>query len=406
MTHLALALSVHVTVLAGGPSTMPAFSIDADYPGGNIVIERIDGNDVHLQPDLRDTKGWWFYWNFRVRRAGGRTLRFHFAGRDPIGTRGPAVSTDGGRTWAYLGRKVVRKRKGGVWFDYAFPAGGKAARFAFGIPYLQADLDRWLKRHRGSEHLAVRELCRTRAGRTARRLHVGRLTDRPDARVLLTARHHACESLAGYVLEGALEAVLADTDDGRWLREHAEILAVPFVDKDGVEAGDQGKNRKPRDHNRDYIGKSVHPTTAAVRKLIPKWSGGRLRVAIDLHCPHIRGANNERIYLVGSPDSAIAAEQVAFAKVLARGARGRLEFKPDDLLPFGTAWNKHSSYSAGKSFARWAGGLKGVRMATTIEFPYANIRRQTVTADAARAFGADLTAALRAYLDPDKPNGG
>ena len=42
---------------------------------------------------------------------------------------------------------------------------------------------------------------------------------------------------------------------------------VPFVDKDGVEEGDQGKNRAPRDHNRDYAGASMYPETGALREL-------------------------------------------------------------------------------------------------------------------------------------------
>ena len=52
--------------------------------------------------------------------------------------------------------------------------------------------------------------------------------------------------------------MLADNEDGYWFRRNVEVLAIPFMDKDGVEEGDQGKNRKPRDHNRDYIGQSVH----------------------------------------------------------------------------------------------------------------------------------------------------
>lgn len=48
-----------------------------------------------------------------------------------------------------------------------------------------------------------------------------------------------------------MEVLLTDEDDGRWFREHAEILVVPFSDRDGVEDGDQGKNHRPRDHGRD-----------------------------------------------------------------------------------------------------------------------------------------------------------
>ena len=40
--------------------------IDCDFPGGNIIAERIDDDDVFVRQDLRDTDRDWFYWYFRV----------------------------------------------------------------------------------------------------------------------------------------------------------------------------------------------------------------------------------------------------------------------------------------------------------------------------------------------------
>jgi hypothetical protein len=79
--------------------------IEANFPGGNILVDGIEGNTVHLRPDLRDTDGHWFYWNFRIRRAAGRRLRFQFDSQagPAIGARGPAVSRDEGRSWEWLG---------------------------------------------------------------------------------------------------------------------------------------------------------------------------------------------------------------------------------------------------------------------------------------------------------------
>ncbi len=63
--------------------------------------------------------------------------------------------------------------------------------------------------------------------------------------VILTARHHACESTGNYVLEGMLEELL------RHPLPDTTVFCVPFVDYDGVIRGDQGKSREPHDHNRD-----------------------------------------------------------------------------------------------------------------------------------------------------------
>jgi len=381
------------TVAAGGDTAR--FSIDADYPGGNIVVERIAGDTVHLRPDLRDTQGWWFYWNFRVRGAPGRTLTFQFTGRSPIGVRGPAVSTDRGQSWSWLGAGAVD----GSSFAYTFGDDADEVRFCLAMPYQEKNLREFLAEHRSNSSLRVEELCRTAKGRGVERLHAGRLDGDVRFRVLLTARHHACEMMASYVLEGVLAAVLADTDDGYWFRRNAEVLAIPFVDKDGVEEGDQGKNRRPRDHNRDYIGPSVHPSVAALRTFVPNWSNGRLRAAFDLHCPYIRGEYNEVIYIVGSADESIWQEQRRFGRILEDVQRGPLVYRVSDNLPFGKAWNTGLNYAAGKSCGRWAGAIDGMRLAASFEIPYANAGGQPVTAEAARAFGRSLAQAIRQYLE-------
>lgn len=65
--------------------------IDCEFPGGNIIVERIDGDNVYLHQDPRDTGGFWFCWYFRVREAAGRTLTFHFTKGNVLGVLGPAV---------------------------------------------------------------------------------------------------------------------------------------------------------------------------------------------------------------------------------------------------------------------------------------------------------------------------
>jgi hypothetical protein len=196
-----------------------------------------------------------------------------------------------------------------------------------------------------------------------------------------------------------LECVLSDTSLGRWFQSNVEILAVPFVDKDGVEDGDQGKNRKPHDHNRDYAGKSIYPSVAAIRRSIPEWSNQRLRVVLDLHCPYIGGKNNEVIYLVGSSDPAIWEQQKKFGAILESVRRGPLPYSAESNLPFGTAWNTASNYGKQKSCSRWGAEQPGVLMSSTIEIPYANVGAALVTAENARAFGRDLARALRRYLE-------
>ncbi|MFH1740154.1 MAG: M14 family zinc carboxypeptidase [bacterium] len=377
-----------------GNSTAYGFSIDAEFPGGNIVVDKIDGTRVFLHQDLCDTEGDWFYWHFRVRDAEGQTLTFEFTQSNVIGVMGPAISRDKGLTWSWLGSASVHEQS----FPYTFGETDRDIRFCFAIPYLEADLQRFLQRHSGNSHLRVTTLCQSRKGRAVEKLHLGRIDGPCDYRVLLTCRHHACEMIASYVLEGIMESVLTGDDEDAWLRENVEFVAIPFMDKDGVEEGDQGKNRKPRDHNRDYLGESLYPSVKALRTFVPRWSQGTLRIAVDLHDPYIRGTHNEWIYFVGGPNQDIWNHVQQFSSILASVQSGPLLYDPKNNLPFGQAWNNGENYDKGKSCARWASELPGIRVATSLEIPYAQSSGTPVSAENAKAFGVDLAKAIARYL--------
>jgi len=376
----------------------PPAQIDAAFPGGNIIVERIDGDHVTLRPDLRDTTRWWFYWYFRARRAAGRTISFEFAGPNPIGVHGPAVSTDGGRSWSWLGAAAASEGA----FTFSFPPTCQEARFAFTIPYVEMNLQRFLQPLRADAHLKITSLTRTSMGREVQALYLGRLDNQAKYHVLLTARHHACEAMASYALEGLIKSVLQDRDQ-RWLREHVAFLVVPFMDKDGVEQGDQGKLRAPHDHNRDYVGTSIYPSVAALRDRVPTWADGKLRIALDLHCPFIRGERNESIYFVGLPDQQIWHNVGRFSTILESLPPTGLPFHAKDNLPFGEAWNTGSKLGEGTSMARWTSKVPGIELAATVEIPYANIGDTQVTPDSARAFGRDLAGAIRRFLQQGDP---
>ena len=381
-------------LVATSRSAEPPIRVDAGFPGGNIVVDSIAGDTVTLHQDLRDTAGNWFYWYFRVRGAAGRTVHFCFSESNPIGTRGPALSLDGGETWSWLGTNAVK----GKTFTCAFPRGAREGRLCFAIPYLQSNLRDFLQRHQRNSHLRVETVCKTPKGRRVELLRLGRLDGKAEQCVLLTCRHHACEMIASYSLEGILEAVL-DSEEGRRLREQVEFFVIPFMDKDGVEEGDQGKNREPHDHNRDYDGESLYASVRAVRELVTQRLASRtIAFALDLHCPHIRGPRNEVIYFVGGPGQENWARVGEFGKVLEAVQRGPLHYRAADNLPYGQAWN--TLEGPPRSFGRWVAAQPNVRVGTSMEIPYANVRETTVTAENARAFGRDLARALGTCLDP------
>lgn len=370
-------------------------TVDCDFPAGNIVVDDVVGDDVFVRQDLRDTQGDWFYWSFRVRGAAGRRVTFHFTASNVIGVRGPAVNALDGHGWRWDERFGPDDRA--FWFEFGDEQ--DEVYFAFAFPYTEPDLHNFLARHAGNDRLAVDTLCRSAKGRNVELLRVA-AGNPPRHRILVAARHHACESMASFALEGFLEEVLSGSETGQWFGASAEVLAVPFVDKDGVEEGDQGKNRKPHDHNRDYAGPSIYPSVRAIRRLVPEWSGGRMTVALDFHCPARKGDWHEHIHFV---EPECAADRTVWAGIqslsthLEQVNANSLPFDATENLRFGQRWNVADPDHA--CFASWAASFPELRLAATFEFPYANVHGRRVTPSSARQFGASLAAAVSAYIE-------
>ncbi len=369
---------------------------DNRFPGGNIVVEGMDGDEVRMHQDLRDSSSDWFYWCFRVRGAEGRTLRFTFTQSRALGVHGPAVSRDEGETWNWLGSKAVNDGS----FSYTFREDKAWVRFSFAMPYQESHWRQFLKGVGANTVFSTHTLCKTEKGRTVEYLLLGGQNPEPHHRVAITCRHHCCEMMANHALEGLLGWVLTGNDaDAQWVREEVAMLVIPFVDKDGVEEGDQGKNRRPRDHARDYEGKSLYASTAAIRRLLPGWARDRLQVGIDLHCPWIAGQHNEVIYVVGLDDQRNAHKQNRFSGILESLSAGPLPFHAADLLPFGQGWNNADNYTGGRTFTQWVvAEVAGEALGLPIEIPYANAGGAEVNPASLRLFGKDLGRALASYL--------
>ena len=375
--------------------------VDNRLPAGNIVVEKIDGDRVHVMRELRDTKPDWFYWAFRVKGAKGRTLTFTFdsrtSGGGPVGVRGPAVTKDGGKTWSYPCDGKSTKNT----FAYAFDSDDEV-RFYETWQYLPPDWEAFLAQHaadRGKKFVTG-VLCRSRKGRDVPNARFGCLDGRPKYRIFMSSRHHCSEATATPVLEGVAAAFLADDDLGRWLCANVELMLVPFTDYDGVVDGDQGKNRMPHDHNRDYT-EFIYPETRAIRDWIMTHAGGRLDVFIDAHSPWIRGKYNEWLYTPWKDPKIVpsAENEKRFSALLERLQCGSMRYRASDDLPFGKDWNTGRNYHLGRSAVIWAcQSVKGLKICRSYEVPFANANGAVVTPTACRDLGRDTAKVFRALL--------
>ena len=109
-------------------------NIYSDFPTGNILIEKIKNDSIWVRPDLRDTKGDWFYWCFAVDNAEGKTLSFLLPNLNKLTAKGPAVSYDSGYTWEWLFPDTLSFRSES--FQFSFES-NKEVRF-MGMPYSQS----------------------------------------------------------------------------------------------------------------------------------------------------------------------------------------------------------------------------------------------------------------------------
>jgi hypothetical protein len=266
------------------------------------------------------------------------------------------------------------------------------------MPYVVENLSAFVARHADDPHFSTRQLTTSEHGRPVDLWRIGKIDGPADFRVLLTCRHHCCEMMASYELEGLVECVLDDPTIGAWLRSHVAFQIVPMVDVDGVEEGDQGKMRSPHDHNQDYAEHvQRYAAVRAIRTLALDDSTGPISFAMDMHCPAISGPEHESIYFVGTPNAANWEAMGVVSEKLEAACRGPLSYYVSSNMPHGVGWNVVDDPDL-RTFAGFMDTVPGAGPHATLELPYANASGGEVTAESARLFGRDLARMIHDYL--------
>ena len=346
--------------------------IRGDIPGGNIIVDKISGNHVKLRQNYENSSTWWFWWCFAVEGAAGKIVTFEFTDKDVFSSLGPCCNDGAG--WTFLGSDVVSNNS----FSFMFPEDAGLYRFALSIPYTQIDLDRFLC---DNPDIKREALTRTVRDRDVSLLSI--ISEQSKYNVLLTARHHACEVTANYVMEGIFEYWLQDVE----LCREVDLRGIPFADTDGVFNGDQGKNRDPHDHNRDY-GPFDYEMPKAMIEQMPQWP--RTVVALDLHNPSVK---DTEIYFVGANQGQNKIDE--FATKLKQEQEGTLKYSGSSDIPFGTGWNTGTLGLGCSSYLR---DNKLAEMAATIEIPYAQAGENIMSPENLRQLGHDFGRSIKDYI--------
>jgi hypothetical protein len=292
--------------------------------------------------------------------------------------------------WHWLSDKTGASAKE---FSYTFGADEKEVYFSQCINHTEKNLNLFLEKYKNNPALKVETLCKSEKGRNIELLRICENKNAPF-KVFLASRHHCAETMGTYALEGIIETALSDTEDGKWLREHCDFFIVPFVDKDGVEDGDQGKNRKPHDHNRDYIQRKYN-SVEAITEQVPKWLDGKPLFFLDLHCPWYRG-QDESVYFWGNA-APLWEEIKRFGTILEKERKG--------TVPYWERNNKKNTVNYIKEpnlqkCEEWGLTLPNAVFSATMEIAFANAEGSVVVdADSTRKLGNDFARSIRVYLE-------
>ena len=294
--------------------------ITKDFPCGNIQVLSIDGNDIYVEREVRDGTGY-FYWAFHVTGAAGKTLRFIFPGHTRVGCFGAAVSHDF-KQWKWSNTKD--KVGNGDCFTYTFADDENSTYFAHDMVYSEERLLDIAKEN----DVKLEKFTTSNKGRNVPYFTIGD----GEKCVVLTSRHHACESTGTYVLQGFAEKCLEKRPDG------IKFVFVPFVDYDGVVDGDPGKNRLPYDHNRDYGAESIYKETARLRELA---DGGNVLMNFDFHSPHHDSGINDYPYFMkfDEGENKIYNTISALLKEATEKDKSSMTYTGEQDQDYGSEWN-------------------------------------------------------------------
>ncbi len=353
------------------------YRIANDFEGANIRILELGESAARVAVELRDTVDDWFFWCFRVDGAEGKAVTFEFENRNRVGYFGAAVSRDL-RSWRW---QYSEPNYAGGSFTYTFGEDETSVYFAHDMVYRPERFYAFATENK----LQIKTLCTSEKGRAVPYLDFGE----GDECILLTARHHACESTGNYVLEGVLSELIK-----HGLDKSFRVICVPMVDFDGVCDGDQGKNRNSHDHNRDYVDgeAAIYAATREIRRIAIE---NKIRFAFDFHSPWHLGDCNDTVF--------IPIKHYSMMKKIAMFSALFEDEATSDALPYFAAdnyepdrdWNKAGT----PCFGTFMGSEKiGAELAFTLETAYFKAHDTMFTPERAEATGRNFVKALEKYL--------
>ncbi len=289
---LAWAAPAAALLLLEAQGSRAEIKVASNFESGSARVTEIDqaAQRIRFQPAGNPARGWPNWWFLRVDGADpDRPVLFELRaqpGLDPKWTMPTqAAFSANGTTWVHTARG---ERRGNLQ-TYRVQTPSSSFWLAWGPPFTVSDAWRFARGVAASHSFATAfELCKSREGRSVPALQIAEggvaAGKRPGVRIV--ARQHAWEVGGSWVARGLIEWLVGPDEGARWLRQHAEVFAVPIVDADRVATGDGGKKCKPHDHNLDWSQSPLYTEVAAAqRRILALLLQGRMDLLLDLHNP-------------------------------------------------------------------------------------------------------------------------
>jgi hypothetical protein len=287
--QLLLLLPLGLGCESGPTKSTPDVQIDYDFPGASLAYaDPLTGDTyrIGLKDDTNATSKGWF--SFRVHNAAGRSLTFRlqdvFIPFTPWPYRQPVVSTDDGQSWT----RITDTGQDSTTFIFSYRAQSDDDWVTLGPAYSFA---RYLalvdELAANPEVAAVTEVGRTIGDNPLHHLEIRSQPAGTLPAIWAVARQHPGEPGGSYMMEGFLRWAVSADPDAVALRSRAEIHAIPFLNADGVLAGNQRVNLAGLDLNRQWANPTLaeSPSVYRASEAITSFrnAGGEIRIMLDFH---------------------------------------------------------------------------------------------------------------------------
>lgn len=191
-------------------------------------------------------------------------------------------------------------------------------------------------------------------------------------------------------MEGVLEELITNPIP------NTKVFCIPFVDFEGVIRGDQGKNRAPHDHNRDYSydEESVYPECNAIKEYA-KVNG--CHYGLDFHSPWHKGNENDTVFIVQKGIEKLDRLNKFGELFEVSITEDSLKYEHKNDYPPETGWNK-----GGAQFTNYMIKRAENNIAFSLETAYFGTPDNKVSADKLLELGHCFARALKKYIETEK----